>query len=103
MTHQEFTTAYAAGHIKVTIDPVRAGRFVSGRLMLPFLLLPLFGLAVGLALMQAWPWAVAVLITAYALRHAVRASSPGFVLRRALADAAFYGEAQDRGLLRLGD
>ena len=103
MTHQEFTTAYATGRVKVTVDPVRAGRFVSGRLMLPFLLLPLFGLAVGLALMQAWPWAAAALLTAYALRYAVRASSPGFVLRRALTDAAFYGEAQDRGLLRLDE
>lgn len=103
MTHHEFTTAYAAGRVKVTVDPVRASRFVSGRLMLPFLLLPLFGLAVGLALMQSWSWAVAALLVAYALRYVVRASSPGFVLRRALADAAFYGEAQDRGLLRLDE
>ena len=50
MTHTEFRNAYAAGRIRVDIDPGQAARYSSARLLLPFIMLPLLGTGVALAL-----------------------------------------------------
>ncbi|HZM35119.1 MAG TPA: hypothetical protein VFC18_11570 [Burkholderiales bacterium] len=99
MTHQEFVAAYARGEIRVRVDPERAARLLSGRMMLPLLLLPVFGLGVGLALTGHLALGLLVFLTALVFRYAVRASSPGFVLARALQDAAFYDQARSAGVL----
>ena len=99
MTHGEFVAACASGRIQPVIDAVPAGKFVSARMMLPFFLLPLFGLGVGLALLGAWWWAALAMGGAYALRLLVRATAPRFVLQRALADPGFYADALARGVL----
>ncbi|HEX2197601.1 MAG TPA: hypothetical protein VHG88_03140 [Burkholderiales bacterium] len=84
--------AYQEGIVQVTVDRTQAARLVSGRLMLPFFLLPLLGLGVALALSGYLFIGIAVFLGALALRFLIRASSQGFVLSRALHDPGFYEE-----------
>lgn len=99
MTHGEFVAAYASGAIRVRVDRARAARLMSSRLMLPFFLLPFFGLAVGLALTGYIFTGIALFLAVVGFRFAVRASSQGMVLSRALRDPAFYDEARAAGVL----
>lgn len=90
MTHEEFVAAYQAGRIRVTVDREAAARFVSGRAMLPLVLLPVLGLGVALALVGYIVAGVSVFLAAIGLRFLMRRSSDGFLLWRSLRDAEFY-------------
>jgi len=90
VTHGEFVAAYQARRIRVTIDRDAASRFLSGRALLPLVLLPLLGLGVALALMGYVVTGAAVFVAAIVVRYLVRRSSYGFLLWRALRDAEFY-------------
>jgi hypothetical protein len=100
VTHAEFVAAYLEGRLQVQVDRARAARQVSARLMLPFVLLPLLGIAVALALVGHYVVGALVFAAALGLRYAVRRSAPGFILQRALVDERFYAEAIASGLLK---
>lgn len=93
MTHQEFVAAYQAGRIRVTVDRDAAARFVSGRALLPLVLLPILGLAVALALAGYFVTGALIFVSALLLRIVVKRSSGGFLLWRALQDAEVYRQA----------
>ncbi len=99
--HAEFVAAYRAGRARVALDRAGAGRFVSRRMLLPFVLLPLLGVAVALALVGHFVIGAALFVLTLVLRQAVRASGQGFVLSRALADAEFYRAVCAAGILRV--
>ena len=101
MTHGQFIEAYSSGAIRVHVDRGRAAKLVSARLMLPFVLLPLLGLAVALALTGRLFLAIGLFLVVLAFRYAVRASSQGFVLTRALQDASFYEQVRASGVLSI--
>lgn len=92
MTHEEFVAAYQAGRLRVTIDRQAAARFVTGRAMLPLVLLPVLGFGVALALVGYIVTGTLVFLGALLLRFLVRRSSDGFLLWRALQDPDFYGQ-----------
>ena len=102
MTHAEFVAAYRGGQLRVTVDAKGAAQLVSARLMLPFVLLPVMGAGVALALVGRTFTGAAVFLAALLVRFAVRRSAAGFVLQRALADERFYSEAVASGLIRVG-
>ena len=99
--HAEFVAAYRAGRAKVAIDRAGAARFVSARMLLPFVLLPLLGAAVALALLGHFVIGALLFVVTLVLRQAVRASGQGFVLSRALADAEFYRTVCAAGIVRV--
>jgi hypothetical protein len=101
VTHGEFRSAFGEGRIRVSVDRARAVRLMSARLMLPFILLPLFGAAVALALTGAWLAGGLVFALAVVLRYVVRASSQGLVLTRALESAEFYRDAVAAGVISI--
>lgn len=101
MTHAAFVAAYRGGQLRVTVDAKGAAQVVSARLMLPFVLLPVMGTGVALALLGRYFTGAAVFLAALVLRFAVRRSAGGFVLQRALADERFYAEAMASGLIKL--
>ena len=101
MTHEEFVAAYRQGRLRVRIDREAAARFVSGRAMLPLVLLPILGLGVALALV-GYIWAgVTVFLIALLIRFLVKRSSEGFLLWRALRDPEFYQQVLAAGVLSL--
>jgi predicted membrane-bound spermidine synthase len=102
MSHEEFVRSFQEGRLQVQVDRAAAARLMSGRLLLPLVLLPLLGLGVALALAGYLFTGIAVFVAALGLRFLVHASSRGFVLNRSLQDAAFYEEMLRRGILILG-
>ena len=99
--HGQFVADYRAGRIRVHVDRARAARFLSARMMLPFMLLPLLGGAVALALSGRPIAGIALFVATLAFRYLVRATSQGFVLLRALDRAQFYREAVAAGVLQV--
>ena len=99
MTHEEFVAAYEAGRLRVRINRDAAARFVSGRAMLPLVILPVLGLGVALALVGYLVAGVVVFIAALGLRFLVKRSSDGFLLWRALRDPEFYQQVVAAGVL----
>ena len=103
MTHEEFVAAYEAGRLRVTIDREAAARFVTGRAMLPLVLLPVLGFGVALALVGYLVTGTLVFLGALLLRFLVRRSSDGFLLWRALRDADFYAQVLAAQVLKIDD
>ena len=99
MTHAEFVAAYQSGRLAVQIDPKLAARLVSGQMMLPLVLLPVFGIAVGMALVGYFIPGAVLFVAALAFRFFVRRSAPGFILKRSLEDPGFYEYAVRSGVL----
>ena len=103
MTHAQFVAAIRNGTLTVDIDPKAATRFVAARMWLPWFLLPLFGLAVALALTGRFFFGAMALASALLLRALVAKSAASFVLQRAIADPAFFAAACEANLLRFGE
>jgi hypothetical protein len=101
MTHAEFVRAYREGSIQVEVDRAAAARLVSGRMLLPFILLPVLGLGVALALVGYVIAGVLVFLAGLGLRLLVRSSSHSFVLSRSLHEPAFYEEMVKNDVLLL--
>ncbi len=99
LPHGEFVEDYRAGRIRVHVDKARAASFVSRRLMLPFILLPVMGTAVALALTGNLTIGVALFLLALIIRYSVRASAHGFVLLRSLENAGVYRDAMRAGVI----
>ncbi len=101
LTHAAFREAYAAGRLRIEIDPKRAARFVSARLLLPLVMLPVLGIGVGLALM-GWIWTgLAIVAAAIVVPRVVKRSAPHFIVTQSLAEERFYDDAVREGVLRV--
>lgn len=101
MTHAEFVAAYRGGTIRVDIDRTEAARYVSARLLLPLVKLPVLGLGVALAL-TGWIWTgLAIIGAATVAPMLIRRSAPHFVMTHALEDAKFYDDVTAGGLLQI--
>jgi hypothetical protein len=99
MIHAEFIEAYARSTVRVTIDPKRAARFMSARLLLPFVAMPFIGIGIALAL-TGWIWSgLAVIAAGIIGPRLIKRGAPHFILTQALADARFYDEAVSAGVL----
>jgi hypothetical protein len=101
MTHAEFVAAYKRGEIKVEIEPKGAAQFVSARLLLPFVALPVLGMGVALALVGWIYTGLAIIAVGFTVPRLIKRSAPHFILAQALQDAAVYEEAARSGLLRV--
>jgi hypothetical protein len=101
MTHAQFIEAYRDGRIRVEIDPGAASRYLSARLLLPFVMLPLLGCGVALALV-GWLWTgLAILAAGVAVPRLIKRSAPHFLLTQALEDARTYDDVTQAGILRV--
>lgn len=101
MGHGEFVAAYRSGAIRVDVDPGAAARFVSARLLLPFVMLPVLGLGTALALWGSVWMGLAIIGLATLLPMIVKRSAPHFVITHALEDPAFYADAKSAGVLHI--
>ena len=89
MTHAEFVAAYQRGEIRVEIDPRGAARFVSARLLLPFVALPVLGMGVALALIGWIYTGLSIIAIGFVAPRLIKRGAPSFILPHALQDAAF--------------
>ena len=87
----------------MNVDRAAAARYVSARLLLPFVMLPVLGLGVALA-MTGWVWTgLAIIGAATVTRIIIRRSAAHFVLTQALHDAKFYEDVAASGVLEIKD
>jgi hypothetical protein len=101
MTHSEFVAAYARGEIKVEVDPRGAARHLSARLLLPFVMMPVLGIGVALALV-GWIFSgFAIIALGIIAPQLIKRSAPHFLLTQALDSAAVYEEVTRSGVLRV--
>jgi hypothetical protein len=100
VTHQEFVAAYQHGEVKVEIDPKAAERFLSARLLLPLIALPVLGIGVALALIGWVYTGLAVIAVGFIGPRLIKRNAAHFILAQSLKEAAFYEEATKAGLLK---
>jgi len=101
MTHAEFVAAYARGEIKIEVDPRGAARHLSARLLLPFVMMPVLGIGVALALV-GWIFSgFAIIALGIIVPQLIKRSAPHFLLTQALENAAVYEEVTRTGVLRV--
>jgi hypothetical protein len=101
MTHGEFVSAYGAGKIKVEVDPGNAARYISARLLLPLVMMPVMGVGIALAL-TGWIWTgITVLVLGIITPRLIKRSAPHFVLTQALEDERVYREVTQSNVLRI--
>ena len=101
MTHGEFTAAYARGEIKVEVDPQVAAQFVSARLLLPFVMMPVLGFGVALALIGWFFTGLGIIALGIIAPRLIKRSAPHFILTQALRDPKVYDEVTRGGMLRV--
>jgi hypothetical protein len=101
MTHAEFIAAYARGEIRVEIDPKEAARHLSARLLLPFVMMPVVGLGIALALIGWFFLGLAVIALGIIVPQLIKRSAPHFLLTQVLEDGAVYEEVTRSGLIRV--
>ena len=101
MNHAEFIAAYARGEIKVEVDPQGAARHLSARLLLPFVMMPVLGIGVALALI-GWVFSgFAIIALGIIAPQFIKRSASRFLLNQALENAAVYEEVTRTGVLRI--
>ena len=101
MTHAEFVAAYAGGRVKVAIDPAAASKYLSTRLLLPLVMMPVIGIGIALAL-TGHIWAgLAIIAAGIIVPRLIKRSAPHFILTQALQDEKIYGEVTQTGVLRI--
>ena len=101
MNHSEFVAAYARGEIRVEIDPKAAARHLSARLLLPFVMMPVVGIGIALALIGWFFLGSAIIAAGIIVPQLIKRSAPHFLLNQALEDAAVYEETTRLELLRV--
>jgi hypothetical protein len=101
MTHAEFLAAYTSGEIKVELDPVGSARFLSARLLLPLVMMPVVGIGIALALMGWVYTGLLVMAAGIVAPRLIKRSAPHFVLTQALEDPRVYDEVVSTGILRV--
>ncbi len=101
MTHAEFVAAHARGRVTIEIDPKAAARFLSARLLLPFVMMPVVGIGVALALI-GWFYTGLLIITAGVVApRLIKRGAPRFLLQQALEDAAAYDALTRANVMRV--
>jgi len=101
MMHAEFVAAYAAGRIRVAVDPAAAAKFLSARLMLPFFVMPVLGAGIALALI-GWIWSgIALIAAGFIAPRLIKRSAPHFVLTQAVQNENIYRELTQAGILQI--
>ena len=85
------------------IDRAAAARYLSARLLLPLVMLPVLGAGVALALI-GWIWTGLAIVAAGTIAPIViKRSAPHFVVTQALQDGNFYEDVVASGLLQIAE
>lgn len=102
MTHADFIRAYENGTATIEIDRARAARYVSARLMLPLVAMPVLGIGIALAL-TGWIYTgLIVIAVGVIVPRLIKHSAQNFVLMQSLQDEAVYREVTDAQIMRVG-
>jgi hypothetical protein len=100
VTHAEFVAAYRRGEIRVEFEPRGAARFLSARLLLPLVMMPILGIGVAVALVGWFFTGLAIIVFGIVAPQLLKRSAPHFLFHQALQDPALYEELTKTEVLR---
>ncbi len=99
MTHAEFVAAHRNGTLRVAIDPALAARYLSARLLLPLITMPVLGVGIGLAITgMAWS-GLSVIALGIVVPRVIKRTAPRFLLMQALQDEKSYLDLTRAGII----
>ncbi|GAB3774226.1 hypothetical protein GCM10028796_48190 [Ramlibacter monticola] len=97
----EFRAGLPSGRFRVVVDPKLARRYVSQRLLLMIVVMPVIGLGIALALLGA-RWTGALMVAAGIVFHRlVLWQAPHILLHMAARDPKVYEHATQHGLMEI--
>jgi hypothetical protein len=85
----------------VEIESDAAAKFISARLLLPLVMMPVLGLGVALALVGWLGTGLSLLAAGILIPRLIKRSAPRFLLTQALEHEHIYDEVTAAGILRL--
>ena len=98
---EEFRAGLPSGRFRIVVDPKLARRYVSQRLMLVVLMMPLIGIGIALALVGA-RWTGALMVAAGVVFHrVVMWQAPQILLHMAARDPKVYAHVTQNGLMEV--
>ena len=101
VAYEDFRSGLPAGRFRVVVNPKLARRFVSQRLMLVVLVLPVIGVGMALAL-TGRTWTGALLVAAGVLANRIVMWQAGrILLHLALNDAKTYQQVTQGGVMEV--
>jgi hypothetical protein len=101
VTHDEFVAAWREGRIAIAVDSAAAARFLSARLLLPFVAIAVIGAGIALVL-SGWLWTgVGVGALGIVGPRLVTRGARGFLLSRIATDPELYAAGMAAGAIRL--
>jgi hypothetical protein len=99
--HEEFRAGLPAGRFRVIVNPKLARRYVSQRLLLIVVLMPLIGVGIALALTgKTWLGAFLVFL-GVALNRITMWQAPALLLQMATRDPAVYEYVTQQGVMEV--
>lgn len=101
VAYEDFRSGLPAGRFRVVVDPKLARRYVSQRLLLIVVLIPMIGIGLALALLGA-TWTGALLVAAgVALNRVLMWQAPKILLHLAARDARVYEHVTQHGVMEV--
>jgi len=101
VTHAEFVAAWREGRIAVAIDPAEAARFVSARLLLPFVGIAVVGLGIALVL-SGWLWTgIGIGAIGILAPRMIKRGARGFLLSRIATDPELFTAGVAAGVIEV--
>lgn|SRR5690554_6734552 len=101
MDHHEFVEAYKDGTLNAFVSQKVAADYLSRRLWLPLIRLPMVGGAVALALIGWLITGIILFVLAFAVPHLIKKNSVAIVMYQALHDAETYYDMREAGVLEV--
>ena len=101
MTHDEFVAAWHDGRIAIAIDSAAAARFLSARLLLPFVAVAVIGAGIALVLWGRFGTGIAVGAAGILVPHLIKRGARGFLLSRIATDPDLYAAGMAAGIIRV--
>lgn len=101
MNHQEFVEAYKNGTLNAYVPQVTAAEYLSRRLWLPLVRLPLLGGGVALALIGWLITGILVFMIAIVVPILIKRNAVAMVMYQALHDPDVYHDLRESGVLEV--
>jgi hypothetical protein len=98
---EEFRAGLPQGRFRVIVNPKLARRYVSQRLLLIVVLIPVIGIGLALALLGATWTGAALVFGGVAFNRILMWQAPKILLHMAARDAKHYEYATQNGLLEV--
>lgn len=101
MNHQEFVEAYRNGTLNMVMSQPIAAQFLSRRLLLPLLMLPILGAGLALVLIGWFITGVLIFLIGFIVPRLIKKNAVAILLYQALQDPEVYEQLRESGTMEI--